>query len=306
MRILVVGAGSTGGHFGGRLAQAGRDVTFLVRPARAEALQRDGLQIISPHGNFSLYPKLTTAAALNSSFDAVLLTVKAFSLASAMNDMARAVGSHTMILPVLNGMKHMDVLVERFGAGAVAGCACKVATIVDERGRIVQLTKPQHFAFGELDGAFSARMQSLDRAMQGAGFDAHLSGNILREMWEKWILLASLGGITCLMRGTVGEIEAAPGGSPRAFLAEVTKIVQAVGVPPTDAFTKAAQAQLTLKDSSQTSSLYRDLQRVAAIEAEQIIGDLVDRAKAAEIPAPFLSAVFSNLMVYQGRLGRVA
>jgi 2-dehydropantoate 2-reductase len=209
-----------------------------------------------------------------------------------------------MILPVLNGMKHVDVLVERFGKASVAGCACKVATIVDERGRIVQLTQLQDIAYGEMDGAFSTRIQSLDQTMQGAGFDARLSSNIRREMWEKWILLASIGGITCLMGGNIGEIEAVPGGADfsLAFLSEVTTIVSAVGTPPSEAFTAATKAQLTQKGSTQTSSIYRDLQKGSPVEAEQIIGDLVSRAKAVGIPASLLSATFSCLMVYQGRL----
>src|ERR1700749_3602192 len=131
MRILVAGAGSTGGYFGGRLAQAGRDVTFLVRPARAAALRDKGLRIVSPHGDVTLAPKLVTADALKATFDAVLLTVKAFSLEPALDDMAAAVGAGTMILPVLNGMRHVDRIIARFGAPALVGCVVKVATIVD-------------------------------------------------------------------------------------------------------------------------------------------------------------------------------
>src|ERR1700712_5567451 len=131
MRILVVGAGSTGGYFGGGLAQAGRDVTFLVRPARAERLRANGLQIVSPHGDVTLAPKLVTAGAVEAPFDAVLLTVKAYSLDAALDDLAPAVGPETMILPVLNGMKHVDTLIARFGQPSVVGCVCKVATQVD-------------------------------------------------------------------------------------------------------------------------------------------------------------------------------
>ena len=116
-----------------------------------------------------------------------------------------------MILPVLNGMKHVDRLAARFGDRAVAGCVCRVATIVDH-GRIVQLTKLQDLAYGEMDRSVSPRIEQLDAFMQGAGFDARLSTDIAREMWEKWVLLAAMGGINCLMRGTVGEIVAAPGG----------------------------------------------------------------------------------------------
>ena len=206
MRLLVVGAGATGGYFGGRLAHAGRDVTFLVRPARAAQIQDHGLTIISPHGDLHLKPKLVTADRLAGPFDVILVTVKAFALAAALSDFAAAVGPKTIILPVLNGMRHLDVLKERFGARAVIGGVCKITATVDAQGRIVQLAKFHELAYGETDGKLSPRIETLDQFMQGAGFDAHASTNILLEMWQKWLFLASLGVITCLMRGTVGEV----------------------------------------------------------------------------------------------------
>jgi 2-dehydropantoate 2-reductase len=304
MRIMVVGAGSTGGYFGGRLAQAGRDVTFLVRPKRAEQLRAAGLQITSPHGDFTLAPKLVTAGQIAAPFDAVLLTVKAFALAAAMDDLAPAIGRETMILPVLNGMKHVDVLSARFGAHAVAGCVCKVATQVDEQGRIVQLSKLQDLAYGEMDGSASARMDRLDQVMQGAGFDARLSRSIEREMWEKWVLLATIGGITCLMRGTVGDVASAPGGAQfaLAFLDEVVAVVTAVGATPSEAFLANTKTMLAQRDSTMTTSMYRDLQQGNSVEADQILGDLLARGVAAAIPTPLLAAAFANLSVYQRRL----
>jgi 2-dehydropantoate 2-reductase len=303
MRILVVGAGSTGGYFGGRLAQAGRDVTFLVRPARAEQLRTNGLQIVSPHGDVTLKPQLVTAGSISGPFDVVLLTVKAFALDAALGDMTPAVGPDTMVLPVLNGMKHVDTLTERFGDRTVVGCVCRVATVVDQ-GRIVQLSKLQDLAYGEMDGSVSPRIKQLDAFMQGAGFDARLSTGIAREMWEKWALLAALGGINCLMRGTVGEIVAAPGGLDfvLAFLAEVVAVVDAVGHPMSDEFLTGARAVLTAKGSAQTSSMYRDLQQGSPIEADQIIGDLLARGRRAGIATPLVAAAYANLSIYQARI----
>ncbi len=305
MRLLVVGAGSTGGYFGGRLAQAGRDVTFLVRPKRAERLRQRGLEIVSPHGDVRLdKPQLVTAGDIRGPYDAVLLTVKAFSLDAALDDMAPAVGPDTMILPVLNGMKHADVLTARFGAKSLIGCVCKVATLVDDDGRIVQLNKLQDIAYGEMSGATSARTQQIDTFMQGAGFDARLSSTIAREMWEKWVLLATLGGVTCLMRGAIGEIEAAPGGADFVlrFLDEVVSVVGAVGVAPSETFVASARALFTTKGSPQTSSMYRDLQKGSPIEVEQIIGDLLARARSAAIATPLLALAYTHLSVYQNRV----
>ncbi len=302
MRMLVVGAGATGGYFGGRLAQAGRDVTFLVRPARAAQLADRGLEILSPDGNSVVRPAIVTAAELKQTYDAVLVTVKAFALDAAMDDFAPAVGEETAILPVLNGMKHMDALVARFGGHTVAGCACKIAAQVDREGRIVQLAPlPKDTAYGEMDGRATPRMRALDAFMQGAGFSASLSPTIAREMWEKWILLAALGGITSLMRGTIGEIVAASGGAAfiAAFLDEVVSVVNAVGVAPSKPFLDMAKATLTAKGSSMTSSMYRDLQRGAAIEADQIVGDLLARGQSLGLDTPLLAAAATHLALYQ-------
>lgn len=302
--MLVVGAGSTGGYFGGRLAEAGRDVTFLVRPARAAHLRANGLQIVSPNGDLTLAPKLVTADDVGGLYDAILITVKAYGLAAALDDLAPAVGPTTMILPVLNGMKHVDMITARFGAGALVGCVCKIAATIDEQGRIVQLARFNELAYGEMDGAPSARTERLDAFMRGAGFDARLTPEVEREMWEKWILLATLGGVTTLMRGNIGQIAAAPGGVEfvSRFLDEVLAVVNAVGKPPSTAFVTSTRAALTTQGSSQAPSMYRDLEQGHPIEADQIVGDLLARAARAGIATPLLAASYANLLVYQNRL----
>ena len=301
MRILIVGAGATGGYFGGRLAQAGRDVTFLVRPARAAALTAGGLHIASPHGDVTLPPELVTPGAITKPYDAVLLTVKAHALDAAMADVAPAIGPDTMILPVLNGMRHVDALTARFGAHAVAGCTAKIAAMLDAHGGIVHLAPMHELSYGEMDGAASPRMRALDDAMQGAGFVARLSPGIAREMWEKWLLLAALGGITCLMGGPVGAVIAAPGGREfcAGLLDEAVRAVTACGIPPSPGFVAATTANLIAPGSMQTSSMYRDMQQGAPVEAEQIVGDLVARAAAAGIATPLLGAAYTRLAVYQ-------
>ncbi|HTZ77320.1 MAG TPA: 2-dehydropantoate 2-reductase [Stellaceae bacterium] len=306
MRLLVVGAGSTGGYFGGRLVEAGRDVTFLVRPNRAKQIQAEGLQIVSPHGDVTLKPQLLTADAIKRLFDTVLLTVKAFSLAPALDDLAPAVGPKTMIVPVLNGMKHVDAIKARFGAEALVGGVCKVATTLDEQGRIVQLAKFQELAYGEMSGAPSERTKALDEFMRGAGFEARLTPRIELEMWEKWVLLAALGGISCLMRGNIGEIEAAPGGVDFALrlLDEVVAVVRASGQEPRAEFLASTRMTVTAKGSPMAPSMYRDLQKGAPVEADQIVGDLVARGKKLGVSTPLLAAAYASLSIYQSRVGK--
>ncbi|MDE2516214.1 MAG: ketopantoate reductase family protein [Rhodospirillales bacterium] len=303
MRLLVVGAGATGGYFGGRLVQAGRDVTFLLRPARAKAIAADGLQIVSPNGDVVLHPQVVTTGQIAGPYDAVLLTVKAFALEAALADIAPAVGPGTMIVPVLNGMRQVDAITARFGAKALVGGVCKVATTLDPQGRIVQLNKMQEMAYGEMDGTSSARTEALHALMDGAGFLSRLTPHIAREMWEKWILLATLGAITCTMRGNIGEVASAPGGVAFAtgILDEVLAIVNAAGIPPSEGYAETVRSLISQKNSQQSPSMYRDLSAGLPIEAEQIVGDLVARGAAKGVAAPLLSAAFVHLSVYQAK-----
>jgi len=304
MRILVVGAGAVGGYFGGRLAQAGRDVTFLVRPARAKQLSRDGLRIISPRGDAVLSPKVVSAEESDTPYDLVFLSVKAYALEAAMNDFAPAVGRETMILPVLNGMRHIDLLAKRFGEHAVIGGICLVAAEIDDQGRIVQLADVQRLVYGERNGESTPRLRTLDATLRGAGFDARLSTDIMQEMWEKWIQLASLGAITCLMRGTIGEIVAAPGGTELsiALLNESAAVATACGHKPSEDFLSRNAAAMTRPGSSLTSSMYRDLRKRAPVEADHILGDFIERGRAHGVATPLLKAALVNLRVYQDRL----
>ena len=304
LRILVVGAGGVGGYFGGRLAQAGRDVTFLVRPRRAEELKANGLKIISPHGDVTITPRLALTGDVRSTYDVVLLAVKAYTLDAAIDDFAFAVGSETMIVPFLNGMKHMDLLTARFGKSAVLGGVCFVATTLKDDGSVVQLEGFQSLSYGEVTGEKTPRLEKLDQSLQDAGFEAKPSGQILHDMWQKWVFLATAGGITCLLRGNVGEIEAAPGGAglARQFLAECCAVSSASGYVPEPAFVAKTESTLTAPGSKWASSMYRDLSSGRPVEADQIIGDLVERARQVHVPAPLLAAAFAHLKIYQNRL----
>jgi 2-dehydropantoate 2-reductase len=306
MRILIVGAGAVGGYFGGRLARAGRNVAFLVRPSRAKQLGRDGLRIISPHGDAVLTPKLITAEEINTPYDLVFLSVKAYALEAAMNDFAAAVGPETMILPVLNGMRHVDLLTKRFGEYAVIGGVCLVASEIDDEGRIVQLADIQRLTYGERNGEMTRRLQTLDATLQGARFDARLSTDIMQEMWEKWVQLASLGAITCLMRGAIGEIVAVTGGANLSLkvLDESARVATACDHKPSEAFLSRHAATMTAPGSPLTSSMYRDLRKGASVEVDHILGDFIERGDAHRVPTPLLKAAFINLRVYQGGLSK--
>jgi 2-dehydropantoate 2-reductase len=303
LRILVVGAGAIGGLFGGRLVQAGRDVTFLVRPQRASIIERDGLWIRSPLGDLNLKPQLLSAEDIRQPFDVIVLSVKAYSLASALDTIGKAVGTQTMILPLLNGMQHMDLLQQRFARNVVGGI-CRAVVQLNEEGEIEQRTGLQQIAYGELDGSASSRITALDATLQGAGLDATLSSHIVQDMWDKWLQLASLGAATCLLRGTIGEIAAQPYGPAlsTALLECCTNIARACGHPPSDAYLTSTHAAMTQQGAPTTTSMYRDLLAGHPVEADQILGDLIRRGSAAGVDCRLLQAAFVALRIHQSRL----
>ncbi|HZZ48521.1 MAG TPA: 2-dehydropantoate 2-reductase [Pseudonocardia sp.] len=301
MRILVLGAGATGGYFGGRLAQAGRDVTFLVRERRAAQLRRDGLVIASPHGDSRLTPAIVTSDQLRAEYDLVFFTVKAYGLEQAVKDVAPAVGHDTLIMPVLNGLRHLDVLDERFGPERVLGGLCAIAGTLDPDGTVRQLAELQQVTYGDRQEPGSARVRAVHEQFSGAGFPTTLSDDIVAAMWQKWVFLASLAAISCLMRGTVGDVVAAPGGPAFAngVVDEAASIAAASGRPMPDDELARIRATMTQEGSPFAASMYRDLSQGYPVEADHIIGDLVTRAQDHGLAVPLLAAAYTNLGVYE-------
>ena len=306
MRILVVGAGAIGGYFGGRLLQAGRDVTFLVRPKRASELAAAGLIIKSPAGDVTLKnPPTVQADEISEKFDVVLLSCKAFDLADAIKSFAPAVGQQTAIIPLLNGMLHLNVLDQKFGNERVLGGLCAIAATLNEAREVVQLQPMQSLTFGERDGKMTDRIRAIAEIFAGGKFGSVASENILQEMWEKWVFLASLAASTSLMRSSVGNILAAPGGRDflLGILDECSAIAKAGGYAPRAPFLERVTGMLTTEGSQLTASMFRDIKAGAKVEADHVIGDLIVRGDAAKIPVPKLRTAYTHLKVYEKERG---
>jgi 2-dehydropantoate 2-reductase len=305
MRILVVGAGAIGGYFGGRLLAAGRDVTFLVRSRRAQQLASTGLIIRSQFGDANLpSPPTIAAEALREPYDLILLSCKAYDLEGAATSFAPAVGAKTGILPLLNGMAHMDYLAGRFGGGAMLGGQCQISTTLDAEGRILHLNDFHRLSFGETDGSLTARAQSIAAALANAGFESRLSEAILQEMWDKWVMIATVAGITCLMRATVGDIVAAKAGDlASGLLDECTAIAAAHGRAPRAQFVEFARNLVTTPGSTFAASMLRDIEHGSPIEADHIIGDLLRRGEPKR-DYPVLRMAQAHLKAYEARRGR--
>ena len=306
MRFLVVGAGAIGGYFGGRMLQAGQDVTFLVRPRRAAELAEAGLVIRSPNGDVTLKnPPTVQADKLNEKFDAILLSCKAFDLEDAIKSLAPAVGPQTAVIPMLNGMRHLDILDAKFGRERVLGGLCAIAVTLNDKREVVQLAPMQSLTFGERDGKMTDRVRAIAEVMAAGKFGSVASENILQDMWEKWVFLASLAASTSLMRTSVGNILAAPGG--RDFLLgmvdECTAVATSQGYAPRAPFLERTHALITSEGSQMTASMFRDIKAGAAVEADHVIGDLIARGDAGKVPVPKLRIAYTHLKAYEKQRG---
>lgn len=304
MRILIVGVGAVGGYFGARLLAAGRDVTFLVRPRRAAQLAETGLVVRSPYGDLNIpAPPVVTADELRSSFDLILLSCKAYDLRAAMDSFAPAVGSNTVVLPLLNGMRHLDILEQRFGRGAVLGGYCMISANVDPHGHIHHVSEPHSLIYGALHASTDERLGRIAEVLSGAGFDARLSGEIVQEMWEKWVFIASLAGATCLMRSPIGTILAAGGERfVRELYDECARIAAANGFPQREGAHQRSLGILTARGSKLSASMLHDIERGAPTEGDHILGDLLARGGvAADDPSSRLALAYVHVRAYEAR-----
>jgi 2-dehydropantoate 2-reductase len=307
MKILVLGAGAVGGFFGGRLAEAGADVTFLVRPRRADQMAERGLVVKSPFGDIAKQVPTVLSASDGGPYDLVLLTCKAYDLDTALDTIAPAVERGAAVLPMLNGMAHLDALDTRFGAKQVLGGLCFVAATLTPDGEIHQLGSMLNgIVFGERSGAVSARCEALKAAFGSAPVESRLSTDIVRDMWSKWVQLSSMAGLTCLMRATVGDANQAAEGAAIALelLDECSAIAAAYDALPSEKAIATMRGRMTDKNSTLSASMLRDIERGGPIEADHIIGDLVRRARAKGIGTPMLRIVLCHLQAYEARRKR--
>ena len=305
MRILVLGAGGIGGYFGGRLAEAGGDVTFLVRPGRAAQLAADGLVVKSAHGDIARPVRTIGAEALagDGRYDLVLLTCKAFDLDAAIAAIAPAVRHGAAVLPMLNGLRHLDRLDTEFGTEAVLGGLCHIAATLAPGGEVRHLNKLHAITLGVRRPGQRAVVAEFAAAAAGAKFDCRVAEDVLQDMWEKFVLLATMASMTCLMRANVGQIMAAEDGEALMLetLAEADATAGAAGHASRPNRLAAARATLTERGSSFAASMLRDVERGGPTEATHVVGDMLARARAAGFAAPMLRAGWCHLQAYEAR-----
>lgn len=305
MRVLVLGAGALGGYFGGRLAEAGTaEVAFLVRPARRAVLERDGLRIDSPFGAWRGPVRSLLAGEARPGWDVVLLSCKAYDLDDAIAAIRPAVDQRTAILPVLNGLSHVDRLASAFGPARVLGGLAKIQATLAPDGTVRQLNDWRWITFGETDGTMSDRVRAIEAAFAPArGVVAQAVPDIMARMWEKLVHLGTSAIGTVLMRANVGEIVRSPGGT--AFLHRLldrnAAIAAANGHPVRDAFVAEFRALFADPASAYGTSMLRDIEAGNRIEADHILGFLLAAAQRAGVPAEAHEAAFLHAKAYEQR-----
>ena len=303
MRILVLGAGGIGGYYGARMHAAGGNVTFLVRLGRAAQLREKGLQVFSPFGDLQISPQLVTKETLTETFDVILLTCKAFDLDSAMDAIAPAIGEQSAIVPLLNGVRHIDRLVTRFGAARVLGGVALISVTLAANGEIHHLNKLHRFTVGSLGWRPSPWLEPLSRLMESSGVDFVLADNIGQAMWDKMVFLATLAGATCLMRSSVGTIMSTLAGESfiNGLLDECAAVADANGRKLGDTQLTVFRNMLTDRSSALVASMLRDVEANKQTEGDHILGDMISWAANKKLEVPLLKLAYSHLQAYERR-----
>ncbi|HWL27783.1 MAG TPA: 2-dehydropantoate 2-reductase [Burkholderiaceae bacterium] len=304
MKILVLGAGGLGGYFGGRLVQAGADVTFLVRKRRQELLAAHGLRIKSTFGDYSGPVKTVLEGEVgDTQWDVVIVSCKAYDLDLAIEAIRPAVGATTAVLPLLNGIRHVERLSEVFGKAHVLGGLAKIVSMVDAEGIVQHLNDWCSITFGEQDGRMSDRVLQLQALFPAESVRASAVPDIQHKMWEKFVHLATVAGMASLMRASVGEIASVPGGSELLlrFLESNAAVAKAEGYPISESFLQEYRKLFHDRESKYVPSLLRDVEQRKRCEGDHILGHMLALVKKHGMDASLHELVGINLQAYEIR-----
>lgn len=301
MKILVVGAGAVGGYFGGRLLEKGEDVTFLVREMRQKQLKEKGLVIDSVHGNLSFTPKTITSSEKSEPFDVIILSTKAYHIESAMESIQTFIGEHTMILPLLNGISHIELLIQKFGEDRVIGGLCFIETTLDSNGKVIQTSQAHNLVFGERSGLETRRMKQLKQSFSNTKANFKYSDRIMEDMWNKYLFISVMSGATTLMRTPIGPIRETAEGEQilRQIINEAVIIMQKIGAPISDEMKETQIEKINGIGYEMKSSMQRDMEKGMPVEADHFFKYLLNYAKKYGVKAPTIEMIYSNLKVYE-------
>lgn len=300
MRILVVGAGAVGGYFGARLIEKGVDVTFLVRTKRQGQLKEKGLIVNSIHGDIHIFPQTITTIDPNKPFDIIILATKAYHFTQSLQDIKPFIDSETTILPLLNGIQHLEVLKEMYPNSHILGGLCFIESTLDMEGNIWQKSSTHDVLYGELSGENTERIQQIEKLFSGTKANFRKRNRILTDMWHKYMHIAGFSGITTLFRSSIGPILESEYGLEilKKLYTEIDTIMKATNAPIDENMVErqiqiCKQQQYTMK-----SSMLLDMEKGQLVEADHLQGYLLQLAKQHQIDAPYLELVYTNLKIY--------
>jgi len=300
MKILIVGAGGIGGYFGAKLINAGADITFLLREKRHQLIQAHGLTIETPKGSFTVHPKAVTADQLEPVYDLIILAPKAFDLDDSLKSLTKA-STQGVLLPFLNGLSHMEALDQQFGKARVMGGVAHIAAMITDTGAVRQLTDLDMLTVGPRSPEHVALAKEFIALCKQADFNSAYSENIEQVLWDKWVFLATLAGMTTLCRGSVGDIVATPYGQELtlAMYEECCSIAKASGQAIGDIPKGKAIEMLTKVGSPFTASMLRDLISGQKTEHEHILGQMIIKGAQAGMGCQLLKMAYTQIAVSQ-------
>ncbi|WP_373085395.1 2-dehydropantoate 2-reductase [Sneathiella sp.] len=298
MKILIVGAGGVGGYFGAGLIKAAADITFLLREKRHRLIQENGLTVETPEGNFTITPKSVTADQLKPEYDLIILAPKAFDLEDSLASLEKASANGTF-LPFLNGFNHLEVLDDKFGKARVMGGVAQIAAMITETGAVRRMTDVQGLIAGPRSPEHETLAREFADLCEKSSFNFVYSETIELALWEKWVFLATLAGMTTLCLGSVGDIVATPYGAElsQKMYSECCAIAAANGFPINATVQSKALSLLTKEGSIFTASMMRDLTSGQRTEHEHVLGDLIRKGTATDTDCDLMKIAYTHMAV---------
>lgn len=300
MKIVIFGTGGVGGYFGGRLAQRGEDVTFIARGAHLDAIRASGLKIESLDGDFVIHPAVVSDDPKRVGVaDLLVLATKAWQLEEALVQMQPLIGQRTVILPLLNGMEHMQRLMDVFGSEYVLGGLCRISVFISAPGVIKHVGVKPYIAYGEWDNSLSERIRRIHALFNSIdGIVAENPADIQRAMWEKFIFITGTSGVGAFARTPLGTYRADP--QHRAMLIaafyETAAVARAMGIFIEEDFVDETVKRLDLAPAGMTASMQKDMMAGRPSELNEQIGAVIRLGKAVGIPTPTHEKIFAALL----------
>lgn len=302
MNILILGAGGIGGYFGAHLIRAGANVTYLLREQRKARIDAQGLRVETPQGAFVVQPRSITAKDVQPKYDLIMLAPKSYDLDDALQSLKGALGKGT-VLPFLNGRDHLDTLDAMLGQERVMGGVAHIAATITPEGAIRQLTEMHRLTVGARHPSHQQLASDFIALCSKAPFDSILADDIEQVLWDKWVFLATLAGMTTLCRGSVGDIVATPYGKEITvrMYEECWRVAQACGHAISTQTSVNAINMLTASGSSFTSSMLRDLLDGQRTEHDHILGAMIRKGHSLACPTPLLEVAHTNMDIQAKR-----